>query len=63
MELKDYANIFSREMSNVLALHRPYDHKIYLDNPESPGAIGYSPLRHQSTLELQETKRFLEENL
>ena len=62
-ELKDYADVFSREVSNILAPHQPYDHKIHLDNSEGPGAIGYSPLRHQSTLKLQETKQFLEKNL
>jgi hypothetical protein len=62
-ELKDYADVFSREASNILAPHWPYDHKIHLDNLEGPRAIGYSPLRHQSMLELQKTKQFLEENL
>jgi len=63
VELRDYADVVSREASNVLPPHRPYDHKIRLDSSDGPRAIGYSLLRHQSTLELQETKWFLEENL
>ena len=55
--------MFSKEASNVLPPHRSYDHKIQIDNPEKLGSLGYSPLYHQSTQELQEIKRFLEENL
>jgi hypothetical protein len=62
-ELKEYADVFSKKASNVLAPHRPYDHKIRIDDLCGPEALGYSPLRNQSTLELQETKQFLEENL
>ena len=62
-ELVDYADVFSKEASDQLPPHRPYDHKISIDSPKGPESLGYSPLRHQSTHELQETKRFLEENL
>jgi len=48
--------------SNKLPPHRPYDHKIQLEDPDT-SRIGYSPLRQQSTQELEEIKRFLEENL
>lgn len=47
----------------MLPPHRSYDHKIRIEGPEGPESLGYSPLQHQSTLELQETKQFLEENL
>jgi len=62
-EFRDFADVFSREASNVLPPHRPYDHKIQINNPKGPESLGYSPLRQQSTHELQEVKRFLEENL
>jgi hypothetical protein len=62
-ELKEFADVFSKMASNKLPPHRPYDHKIQLEDPESTSSIGYSPLRHQSTQELEEIKRFLDENL
>jgi hypothetical protein len=62
-EYRDFADVFSKEASNILPPHRPYDHKIQIDNPEGVDGLGYSPLRQQSTQELEEIKRFLEENL
>jgi transposase InsO family protein len=62
-ELRDYADVFSKEASNKLPPHRVYDHKIHIDDPRGPDTLGYSPLRQHSTFELQELKRFLEENL
>jgi len=62
-EFREFADVFSKEASNVLPPHRPYDHKIQIDGPKGPESLGYSPLRQQSTYELQEVKRFLEENL
>jgi hypothetical protein len=62
-ELIKYADVFSREASNVLLPHRSYDHKIHIDNSKSSESLEYSPLRQQSTHELQEIKRFLKENL
>jgi len=61
-ELKEFADVFSKMASNKLPPHRPYDHKIQLEDPDT-SRIGYSPLRQQSTQELEEIKRFLEENL
>jgi transposase InsO family protein/predicted aspartyl protease len=62
-EYAEYADVFSREASNVLPPHRAYDHKIHIEDPKGAGALGYSPLRSHSTHELQVMKRFLEENL
>ena len=62
-EYGSYADVFSKEASNVLPPHRSYDHKVQIDDPKGSESLGYSPLRHQSTQELQEVKRFLEENL
>lgn len=62
-ELREYADVFSKEASNVLPPHCLYDYKIQIEGLEGPESLGYSPLRQQSTLELEETKRFLEENL
>jgi len=55
--------VFSKEASNVLPPLRAYNHKIQLHNPEDIDGLGYSPLRKQSTQQLLEVKRFLEENL
>jgi hypothetical protein len=62
-EFKEFAEVFSKEASNVLPPPRAYDHKIQIEDPKGPESLGYSPLRQQSTYELQEVKRFLEENL
>ena len=62
-DYKDFADVFSKEASNVLPPHRSYDHKIQIDDPKALESLGYSPLYHQSTDELKEIKRFLEENL
>jgi hypothetical protein len=62
-EFKDYTDVFSQEASNELPPHCPYDHTIEIEDPKGPASLGYSPLRQHSTYELQEMKRFLEENL
>jgi hypothetical protein len=62
-EFKEYADVFLKEASNVLPPLRAYNHKIQLQNPEDIEGLGYSPLRKQSTQQLLEVKRFLEENL
>jgi hypothetical protein len=62
-EYTKYADVFSREASNVLPPHRPYDHRIYIDDPRGAAALGYLPLHNHSMHELQVMKRFLEENL
>src|SRR4051794_17730092 len=62
-QFADYADTFSQEASNELPPRRSYDHKITIDDPKGPDGLGYSPLHHHSEYELQEMKRFLEENL
>ena len=62
-ELANYADIVSKEAFNILAPHHSYDHKIHIESSKGTESIGYSPLRQQSTHELQEVKQFLEENL
>jgi transposase InsO family protein len=62
-EFKDFADTFSKEASNRLPPHRPYDHKITIDNPKDADELGYAPLYNQSTQELEEVKRYLIENL
>jgi hypothetical protein len=61
-ELKEFAEVFSKLCSNVLPPHCPYYHKVTIEN-STPESIGYTPLQHQSTQELQEIKHFLTENL
>jgi hypothetical protein len=43
-ELIEYANVFSREASNVLLPHCSYNHKIHIDNSKSSKSLRYSPL-------------------
>jgi hypothetical protein len=62
-EYSSYADVFSKEASNVLPPHRSYDHKIQIDDSTDKESLGYCPLRNQSTQELQQIKQFLEENL
>jgi hypothetical protein len=62
-EFRGHADVFSQEASNELPPHRSYDHTVKIEDPRGPESIGYSPLRQHSTHELQEMKRFLEENL
>ena len=59
----EYIDVFSREASDRLPPHRPYDHKIRLDTPNGAERLGYSPLYHQSTAELEAVKQYLIENL
>jgi hypothetical protein len=62
-EFQDNAKGFSKAASDKLPLHRTYDYKIQLKDPASTSSLGYSPLYHQSTTELEEVKRYLTENL
>jgi hypothetical protein len=55
-EFYNYADVFSKEASNVLLPHRPYNHKIVLTEPNGEQQLGFSPLYHQSTAELEEVK-------
>ena len=55
-----YEDVGSKAASDVLPLHRTYDHKITLDKPNT---LSYSPLYQMSVTELEEVKRYLLDNL
>ena len=55
--------MFLQEASNELLPHRPYNHKIEIEDLKGLASLGYSLLHQHSMLELQEMKLFLEENL
>jgi hypothetical protein len=57
---REYEDVFSKEASDTLPPHRLYDHQIHLDQPNT---LGFSPLYKMTTLELEETKRYLLDNL
>jgi predicted aspartyl protease/transposase InsO family protein len=59
-EYAQYADVFSKAMSNQLPPHRSYDHKIIL-NEKLPNA--FSPLYKQSTAELEATREYIMDNL
>jgi len=56
----DFLNVFDREKTTQLSLHRSYDHKIKLeDESQSSRSRLYLMLSHK----LQKIKKYLEENL
>lgn len=55
-----YRDVFSPSESDKLPPHRPYDHKIEL---EGENTLGFSPLYHMSTEELETVKQYLVDNL
>ncbi len=56
----DFLNVFDREKTTQLPLHRSYDHKIELeDESQSSKSWLYFMLSHK----LQKIKKYLEENL
>ena len=55
--------MFLKEASNKLPLYRAYDHKIQLEDLNSIGSLGYSPLYYYSIAELEEIKRYVTKNL
>jgi predicted aspartyl protease len=57
---KEFLDVFSKEASDILPPHRTYDHQIHLGQPNT---LGFSPLYKMTTLELEETKRYLLDNL
>ena len=61
-EYIEFADVFSKAASDTLPPRRPYDHKIQLTD-DTTDALSFSPLRHQSTEELQAIKQYLVENL
>jgi transposase InsO family protein len=58
----DYAHVFSKKESDLLPLHRQYDHKIELENNDA-SALKYSPLYKMSVEELETVKEYLTDNL
>jgi predicted aspartyl protease len=56
----EYQDVFSKSESDKLPPHRPYDHKIEL---EGENTLGYSPLYHMTTAELETVKQYLVDNL
>jgi hypothetical protein len=60
IKLAGLAQTFSKEASDILPPHRPYDHHIQL---EKPNTLSYSPLYKMTTEELEEVKRYLTDNL
>ena len=59
-EYHDFLDVFSREASDTLPEHRPYDHKIQLEPGKTPG---FGPLYGMSQDELRVLKKYLEDNL
>jgi hypothetical protein len=57
---RDYKDVASKEASNVLLPHCIYDYRIDLTKPNE---LGYSPLYKITTAELEETKRYILDNL
>jgi hypothetical protein len=57
---RDFEDVVSKEASNVLLLYWSYNYKIDL---EKPNELGYTPLYKITTTELEETKRYLLNNL
>ena len=59
-QYKEFADVFSKELSDILAPHRPYDHKIELEgNPK----LTFSPLYKNTEEELIAAKKYITENL
>jgi len=56
----DFLNVFDKEKTMQLFLHRSYDHKIEL---ESENQLSRSQLYLMSSYKLQKIKEYLEENL
>jgi hypothetical protein len=59
-EYADLRDVFSKTISDKLAPHRSYDHRIEL---EAENTLGFSPLRQHSLEELLAAKKYIEENL
>ena len=59
-ELRDFIDVFSPREAEKLPPHRPYDHRITLEDGKSPP---FGPLYPMSRDELRALKEWLEENL
>ena len=55
-----YINVTLKEASDTLAPYYSYDHQIYLEKPNS---LSFSLLYKITTVELEETRRYLIDNL
>jgi predicted aspartyl protease len=62
-EYQEFMDVFSKKASNVLPPHRTYDHRIELEDGKSVNDVGYAPLYNMSRDELEEVKRYVEDNL
>jgi len=56
----EHLEVFSRKEADKLAEHRPYDHKIVLEEGKQPG---FGPLYGMSQNELQVLRKYLDEHL
>ena len=59
---KEFKDIFSKTVYNILLLHQLYNHKIKI-KPDKENTLSFSPLHQQSTAELQATKQYIIKNL
>ena len=50
-----FKDVFSKAASNILPPHRPYDHKIEIEQGKE-NTLSFSPLYKQSITKLQATK-------
>ena len=59
---RKFKDVFSKAASDMLPPHRPYDHKIEIEQDKG-STLSFSPLYPQSIAELQATKQYLIDNL
>ena len=59
---KEFKNIFSKVVSNILLPYQLYDYKIKI-KPDKENTLGFSPFCQQFTAKLQATKQYIVENL
>ena len=59
-EFHDFLDVFSKKAADELPPHRIYDHHITL---EGEAKLGHAPLYNMSQEELEQVKKYLEENL
>ena len=61
-QYKEFKDVFSKAVFNILLPYRPYDYKIEIELDKENTLI-FSPLCQQSTAELQATKQYIVKNL
>ncbi|MDI6015466.1 reverse transcriptase/ribonuclease H family protein, partial [Escherichia coli] len=59
-QYRAFADVFSKEASDILPPHRPYDHKIELTGKNT---LTYCPLYKSTEEELEATRKYIHENL